>query len=171
VYNSASILFDHNRYLRNQDQLLSRLLNDLTAAAYGDSRVRPEIVRDEDLIEVGQRRHRLILWLIALRALSVGLAAELWWVNVGPLLKRPMNRLVQLFAPRAGMDDGFARLLAAMFIAAAAYVAMVIVWRIREGYVVRRFFRTAGRLGGTGQNGPHEPPSRDIMREASTAVG
>jgi hypothetical protein len=36
VYNSGSVLFDHNRYLRNQDQVLSRLLNDLVAAAYSD---------------------------------------------------------------------------------------------------------------------------------------
>ena len=46
VYNSASILFDHNRYLRNQDQLVSRLMNDLTAAAYGVSPAGPAIVQE-----------------------------------------------------------------------------------------------------------------------------
>ena len=170
VYNSASLLFDHNRYLRNQDQLLSRLLNDLVAAAYGDSTSRPVIVRDADLIEVGQRRHRLILWLITARMLSVGLAAELWWVNAGPLLKSPMNRLLQLFTPGAGMDDGLARLLAAMLITAAAYAALVVGWRIREGYVVRRFFRTAKRLGATAQQDLGEPASQARKEAPSAAV-
>jgi hypothetical protein len=56
VYNSASILFDHNRYLRNQDQMLSRLMNDLTAAAYGVSPDGPAIVHEDDLKQAGQRR-------------------------------------------------------------------------------------------------------------------
>ena len=99
VYNSASVLFDHNRYLRNQDQLLSRLINDLAAAAYGDSPAGPRVVRDDDLITVGQRRHRLVLLLIGARIMSVGLAAGLWSANLGPLLKGPMNRLVHLLAP------------------------------------------------------------------------
>ena len=73
VYNSASILFDHNRYLHNQDQLLSQLINDLAAAAYGDSPSGPRVVCDDDLIKVGRRRHRLVLWLIAARILAAGL--------------------------------------------------------------------------------------------------
>jgi hypothetical protein len=155
VYNSASVLFDHNRYLRNQDQLLSWLLNDLAAAAYGGGTVRPEVVCDNELKEESQRRHRLVLWLIAARILSSGLAAELWWVNLGPLLKGPMNRLVHLLAPDAGMDGGLARLLAAVLISAVVYGALVIVWRIREGKVVRRFFRDTPRPGGPGQQGSH----------------
>jgi hypothetical protein len=170
VYNSASILFDHNRYLRNQDQLLSRLLNDLVAAAYGDSNAGPQVVRDDDLIKVGRRRHRLVLGLIAARVASAALAAELWRVNLGPLLKSPMNRLVHLFAPHAGMDDGLARLLAAVLITAVAYIAAVIVWRIAEGYVVGRFFHTAERLGATGQQGPHQPADQAVIKETPAAV-
>ena len=157
VYNSASVLFDHNRYLRNQDQLLSQLINDLAAAAYGNSPSGPRVVCDDDLIKVGRRRHRLVLWLIAARILAAGLAVELWWANLGPLLKGPMNRLVDLFAPHTALGNGFVRFLAATLITAAVYMAAVIVWRIREGYVVRRFFRTAMRGGDTGQKGPREP--------------
>jgi hypothetical protein len=151
VYNSASIFFDHNRYLRNQDQLLSQLINDLAAAAYGDSPAGPRVVDDDDLIKVGKRRHRLALWLIAARILAIGLAVELWQVNLGSLLKRPMDRVVELLAGHMAIGNGFARLLAAMLIAAAVYIALVIVWRIRERYVMRRFFCTAERASNTGQ--------------------
>jgi hypothetical protein len=169
----GSVLFDHNGYLRNQDQLVSRLLNDLVAAAYGDSSDSPAgtgLVRDADLIRVGQRRHRLILGIVAVRILSVVLAAALWWVNPGRFLAGPMNRLVHLFAPHAGMGDGLARLIAAVLITAVAYVAAVIVWRIAEEYVVQRFFRTAERLGRARQQDPHEQMSQAVVKETSGAV-
>jgi hypothetical protein len=70
---------------------LSRMINDLAAAAYGDSPAGPKIVRENDLVKVGQRRHRLILWLIAARILAIGLGVELWWVDLGPLLKGPFH--------------------------------------------------------------------------------
>lgn len=171
VYNSASVLFDHNRYLRNQDQLLSQLINDLAAAAYGDSPSGPQVVCDDDLIKVGRRRHRLVLWLIAARILTAGLAVELWWANLGPLLKGPMNRLVHLFAPHTAMGDGFARFLAATLITAAVYMAAVIAWRIREGYVMRRFFHTATRGGDTGQQSPREPSVQAKEEQLSVSVG
>ena len=170
VYNSASVVFDHNRYLRNQDQLLSRLLNDLAAAAYGDSQARPEIVRHDDLIKAGRRRHRLVLGLIASRIASVGLVAWLWLVDLGPLLKVPMNRLVHLFAPHTGMDERLARLLAAVLSATVAYIALVVVWRIAEGYVVRRFFHTAERLGATRPQEPNRPANNTSAKETSAAV-
>jgi hypothetical protein len=166
VYNSASILFDHNQYLRNQDQLLSRLINDLAAAAYGDSPAGPKVVREDDLITVGQRRHRLILLLIGARIMSVGLAAGLWSANLGPFLKGPMNRLVDLLAPHARMGDGFARFLAATLITAVVYTAAVIAWRIRERCVIRRFFHTAERSGYTGRQGP-EPAGHTAKKEIS----
>jgi hypothetical protein len=171
VYNSASLVFDHNSYLRNQDQLLSQILNNLAAAAYGDSPVRPEVARDGDLIKVGKRRHRLVLGLIAGRIIATGLAIKLWWANVGPLFKGPMNRLVHLFAPHEGMDNGLARLLAAVLIAAVFYLAVIIAWRIAERCVVRRFFHTAERLGGTAQQDPHEPASHETMKETAAAFG
>jgi hypothetical protein len=171
VYNSASILFDHNGYLRNQDQLLSRLINDLAAAAYGHTPSGPKVVRDDDLIKVGQRRHRLVLWLVAARILTVGLAAELWQVNLGPFLKGPMNRLVALLAPHTAMGDGFARFLAATLIATVVYIAMVIMWRIREEYVVRRFFHSANRTGQVVQHDPSEPMSQEAKSALSAPLG
>jgi hypothetical protein len=171
VYNSASILFDHNRYLRNQDQFLPRLINDLAAAAYGDSPAGPKVVRDDDLITVGHRRHRLVLLLIGARIASVGLAAGLWSADLGPLLKDPMNRLVDLLAPHTRMGGGFARFLAATLITAVIYTAVVIAWRIREQYVMRRFFHTAERAEDTGQQGPHEPVGHVVNKEISASVG
>jgi hypothetical protein len=171
VYNSASILFDHNRYLRNQDQLLSRLINDLAAAAYGDSLSGPKVVRDDDLITVGRRRHRLILLLIGARVVSVGLAAGLWSANLGPLLKGPMDRLVSLFAPHTRMGDGFARFLAATLITAVIYMTAVIAWRIRERYVIRHFFHTAKRAGDVGQQSPREPAGYEVKKEVSAPLG
>jgi hypothetical protein len=170
VYNSASVVFDHNRYLRNQDQLLSRLLNDLAAAAYGDSQAQPQIVRDSDLIKVGRRRHRLVLGLITARLTSAWLVAWLWLVDLGPLLKDPMNRLVHLFAPRTGMEEGLARPLAALLTTAVAYIAVIIVWRIAERYVVRRFFHTAERLGVRRQQEPCRPASHPVQERSATVI-
>jgi hypothetical protein len=170
VYNSASVVFDHNRYLRNQDQVLSRLLNDLAAAAYGDSQAQPEIVHDNDLIKVGRRRHRLVLGLITARLTSAWLVAWLWLVDLGPILKDPMNRLVHLFAPRTGMNEGLARPLAALLTTAVAYIAVVIVWRIAERYVVRRFFHTAERLGATPQQEPRRPACNAVKETSATVM-
>jgi hypothetical protein len=171
VYNSASILFDHNRYLRNEDQVLSRMLNDLAAAAYADGPVRPEVVRDGDLREVGRRRHRLVLWLIGARLLVTALAAGLWWVNLGKPLKGPMNRLVQLLTPSAGMDDVLARLVAAVLIAAVIYIAAVIVWRIRERHVVRSFFCTAKPFADPAGQLPHQSATKPLAKQKSTTFG
>jgi hypothetical protein len=166
VYNSASILFDHNRYLRNQDQVLSRLLNDLTAAAYGDGPARPEIVCEDDLKEAGKRRRRLVIWLIAGRVLSVGVAALLWWLNPGPLLKDPMNWVMDLFVPHTRIGDLVARFVAALLVTAVFYVAVVGAWRIREEYTMQRFFRTAKRRWGA------EPPAVPaVPQETPVAVG
>jgi hypothetical protein len=171
VYNSASILFDHNRYLRNQDQLLSRILNDLAAAAYADGPVRPEIVRDCDLIEVGQRRHRLVLWLIGARLLATALAVGLWWVNLGRPLKGPMNQLVHLLTPKAGMDDVLARLIAAVLTTAVIYMVAVILWRIRERYVMRAFFHTAEPFTDPAGQLQHQPATRPVATHKSATFG
>jgi hypothetical protein len=171
VYNSASILFDHNRYLRNQDQLLSQLINDLAAAAYGDSPSDPKVVCDEDLHKVGRRRHRLVLSLIAFRILAAGLGVELWRVNLGPLLNRPMNRLVDLLSPHTAMGNGFARFLAATLITTVVYMAAVIVWHIMERYVMRRFFHTATRAGNTGQRDTQQLSAQGAEEQISVSVG
>ena len=80
------------------------------------------------------------------------------------------SALVDLFAPHTAMGNGFARFLAATLITAAVYMAAVIVWRIREGYVVRRFFHTATRGGDTEQQSPREP-SVQAKEEQLSVVG
>jgi hypothetical protein len=171
VYNSASILFDHNRYLRNQDQLMSQLINDLAAAAYGGRPLDPRVVCKDDLSEAGRRRHRLALWLVAARILTAGLAVSLWWANFGSFLKGSMNRLVDLFSPHAAMGNGLARFVASVVIAVAVYVAAVIIWRIREGYVMRRFFHTATRAEANVLQCPLETPAQVVQEQLSVPVG
>jgi hypothetical protein len=167
VYNSASILFDHNRYLRNQDQMLSRLMNDLTAAAYGVNPDGPAMVHEDDLKQAGQRRHRLVLLLIAARIIAPVMAAVLWLINPGLLLYKPVNQLAHLLAPHIRMGDSYARFLAATLLTAAVYLAAFICWRIREDYVIKRFFRTARRDWGTQPQRQHEPAKRTAGTQMS----
>jgi hypothetical protein len=171
VYNSASILFDHNRYLRNQDQLLSQLINDLAAAAYGGRPSDPRIVCNDDLIKVGHRRHRLARCLVAARILTAGLAVGLWWANLGSFLKGSMNRLLDLFSPHAAMGNGLARFVDSMVIAAVVYVVAIIIWRIRERYVMGRFFRTATHTEYNVHQCPHEPLAQVVQEQVSVPVG
>jgi hypothetical protein len=170
VYNSASILFDHNRYLRNQDQLVSQLINDLAAAAYGGSPLDPRVVCKGDLIEVGHSRHRLALWLVAARILTAGLAVGLWWANLGSFLKGSMNRLVDLFSYHAAMGNGLARFVASVVFAAVVYVVVIIVWRIRERYVIRRFFHPVTHADANVLQCPQEPPAQVVQEQVSVPV-
>jgi hypothetical protein len=168
VYNSSSILFDHNRYLRNQDQLLPKLINDLSAAAYSDSFRGADIVGCDVLDEVRTRRHWLVLSLISARIVMVGLAVGLWQLNLGPVLKDPMNRLVDLLAPHTAMGDGFARFLAAVMITVVVYLVVVAIWRIAEGRVMTRFFDTAHQAAA---NEPPRPSGPAASCETSVPVG
>jgi hypothetical protein len=168
VYNSSSILFDHNRYLRNQDQLLPKLINDLSAAAYSDSFRGADIVGCDVLDKVRTRRHRLVLSLISTRIVMVGLAVGLWQLNLGPVLKDPMNRLVDLLAPHTAMGDGFVRFLAAVIITVVVYLAVVAIWRIAEGRVMTRFFDTAHQAAANELPRPSGPAA---SCETSVPVG
>jgi hypothetical protein len=171
VYNSASVLLDHNRYLRNQDQLLSRLINDLAAAAYGDSPADPAIVHDDDLKRAGQRRHRLILLLITARILAPGMAAAgIWLTNLGPCLSKPMNQLIHSLAPHMRMSELSARLLATVLVTAAIYLIAVIGWQIRERYVIRDFFCTARRSWDQHQEPSHESSKEDTGIQVSATA-
>jgi len=147
VYNSASILTDHNGYLHNQDQFLSELVNDLVAAAHGDSLTDParrRLVLDNHLYEARKRRRWLVAWLVSGRAIVAGLGIVMWWFNPGRTLKGPMNYLLQPVPPHAQMSDGLARPVAVVLIAAAIYmVAVLLPWRIMEKRSTQRFFRTA----------------------------
>ncbi len=174
VSNSGSVLFDHNGYLRNHNQLVSMLLNDLVAAAYSDGRdspAPPRLVSAADLKNASQRRRWLVAWLLGWRFLAVGMGVALWQVNPGPILKHPMNWLVHLFAPHAGMSDGLARLVAVLLITAAAYLLVAVIpWRIMEEHEVHRFFSTAGRRAAT-RRPDIEPPAQAITKQASEVTG
>jgi hypothetical protein len=147
VYNSASILTDHNGYLRNRDQFLSWLVNDLVAAAHGDSLTDParrRLVPDDYLREARERRRWLAAWLVSGRAIVAGLGIVLWRFNPGRTLKGPMNHLLQPVPPHAQMNDGLARPVAVVLTVAAIYiVAVLLPWRIMEKRSTQRFFRTA----------------------------
>ena len=146
VYNSASVTFDHNGYLRNQNELLPSLLNDLVAAAYGkgmNATDRPEVVCHSDVIASSQRRRRLVRWLVAARIAAVGLFASLLWANPGQALQRRAGQLMHRFAAPAGVGNDTARLVVAVLLAAAFYLAAVLAWRAAVRRSVRRFYRDA----------------------------
>jgi len=164
VYNSGSLTLDHNGYLRNQDELLPSLLNDLVAAAYskgvnvGD---RPELVRHSDVAESSQRRRRLVRWLVAARVAAVGLFSGMLWVNPGQALKGPMSQLMH--AP-AGMGNDSARLLTAVLLTAAFYLTAVIAWRGAVRRSVRTFFRKAEFPATATQAEPGAPASQATLK-------
>lgn len=168
VSNSGSVLFDHNGYLRNQNQLVSMLLNDLVAAAHskdGDTQPPPPLVSATDVKTAGQRRRWLVAWLLAWRFLAVGIGVALWQVNPAPLLMHPMNWLVHLFAPHAGMSNSLARLAAVALITAAAYILVAVIpWRIMEEHEVHRFFDTAHRRADTSRRDTSSPRPRPDWR-------
>jgi hypothetical protein len=162
IHNSGSILTDHNGYIRNQDQLVSKLLNDLVAAAYVDSDADVTgsvLVDDRVLTDVKRRRHRLVRWLVAGRTFAAAMGVALWWFNPAPLFKDPMNQVVQLMAPNAGMGDGLAQLVATVVLMAMFYVvAILLPWRVLERRSVNQFFHSAN---GGWQNTPGRPGSRE----------
>lgn len=145
VYNSGSVTFDHNGYLRNQDELLPSLLNDLVAAAYGRAANpgdRPELVRQCDVKASSQRRHRLLRWLIAARITAIILFSALVWSDPGRGLKHPMTHLMHLFAAPTGISsDPSVRVLFAALVTAAFYIAAVMAWQAALRRSVRLFFR------------------------------
>ena len=81
---------DHNGYLRNRDQFLSKLLNNLVAAAYGRQKDKDEplgvrrkdenqpfLVCPEDLNLVSTRRRRQIAYLVIARVITIGFGLAL----------------------------------------------------------------------------------------------
>jgi hypothetical protein len=165
VYNSGSVNFDHNGYLRNYDELLPSLLNDLAAAAYGtgtNDADQPELVRVCDVEKSSKRRRWWIRWLIAARLAAIALMATLVWADPGRILKQPMQQLMHLFAAPAEMNNDTAiRILAAALITAAFYAAAVIVWRAGIRRSVRLFFRSPPFPPTMTHPGPDAPANQD----------
>jgi len=168
VYNSGSVTFDHNGYLRNYDELLPSLLNDLVAAAYSNGTNRPELVRACDVDASHRRRRWWIRWLIAARVAAIALMATLVWADPGRILKQPMQQLMHLFAVPAGMNnDTTIRLLAAALITAAFYAAAVIGWRAGIRHSVRLFFRDTHFPPVVTRPDPDVPANQDAMLQLS----
>jgi hypothetical protein len=156
VYNRGSLLTDHNSYLRNQDQFLSWLLNDLVVAAYGHeypATRQPRLVQDgsrtgdHDLDWVTRRRRVLVDWLVGGRVLTVGLGIALWFAAPGRLLDGPLNDLIRVSGASVGMHGLTVRSAVVSIIMIAVYVVGVVVpWRIMERRSARQFFAHATRL-------------------------
>jgi hypothetical protein len=165
VYNSGSVTFDHNGYLRNYDELLPSLLNDLVAAAYGkgtNSAGWPELVCASDVEKSRDRRRWWIRWLIGARLAAIALMATLVWADPGRILKQPMKQLMHLFAVPAEMNnDTTIRLLTAALITAAFYAAAVIGWRAGIRHSVRWFFRNTHFPPVVKPPGPDAPTNQD----------
>ena len=147
VYNSGSVAFDHNGYLRNQDELLPSLLNDLVAAAYGEpaSTARgPELVRQSDVSASSQRRRRLLRKLVVARIAAIALFAALAWLDPGRALRHSIGSFMHRFAVPAGMSsDSVVRVLIAALVTATLYFTVVLAWQAAVRRSVRIFFRGA----------------------------
>jgi hypothetical protein len=150
VYNHGSLITDHNSYLRNQDQFLPWLLNDLVAAAYGHNRSRPHprLVREKDIKKVTRRRRWLIDWLIFVRVLTLAAGVALWHATAGTSLASPLNQAMHMAGPHISVGNLAARLAGVILAMIGAYlIAGVIPWRIMENRVCQDFFENAMRYG------------------------
>jgi hypothetical protein len=149
IYNSGSLLTDHNGYLRNQDQFLSSLMNNLVAAAYGQEHgdpPSPQLVGSDDIDQAIWRRKRLIRWLISARILTVALGITLWRLTSGASLEGPANQLMRLDNPHADIGNLAARLAFIALAMIVTYVMLgIIPWKIMETMARHTFFRTATR--------------------------
>jgi hypothetical protein len=56
---------------------------------------------------------------------------------------------------------------ASVVIAAVVYVVVIIVWRIREGYVMRRFVHTVTHADANVLQCPQEPPAQAVREQVS----
>jgi len=170
IYNSGSLLTDHNSYLRNRDQFLAKLLNNLVAAAYGNQKdeTQPRLVCRHDLIPASKRRRRQIKYLVTARIITIGFGITLLLYYHIKALDGPMSRLVHSIPPHARMGDHPAHLVTVLLIAVVTYTAFLIPRRIWEARATRKFFSTAMRYGPLG--GPLEAPQPTSRESAATVA-
>lgn len=167
IYNSGSLLTDHNGYLGNRDQFVSKLLNNLVAAAYGRPRDthKPQLVCRDDLIAVGKRRRRQIAYLVIARMITIGFGFALLFYYRIRAFDAPMSRLVHTIPPHARVGDSPARLMTVLLIGVVAYTAFLIPRQIWERRAARKFFGTATRY-----RPPAEQPDYEQSPSEETAV-
>ena len=145
IYSSGSLVTDHNGYLRNRDQFLSKLLNNLVVAAYGcqKDRNQPFLVCPEDLELVNTRRRWQITYLVIARMITIGFGLALLLFYHLSAVDAQMSSLVHAVPPHAQVGDSPARLMTVLLIAVVTYTAFLIPRQIWERRAVRKFFRTA----------------------------
>jgi hypothetical protein len=169
IYNSGSVVTDHNGYLRNRDQFLSRLLNNLVAAAYGRQKGenepsamcrkdedQPLLVSPEDLELVGTRRRWQITYLVIARVITIGFGFALLFNYHLSAVDAQMSSLVHAVPPHAQVTGSPARLITVLLITVATYTAFLIPRRIWERRAVRRFFDTATHFSPPAERPGHE---------------
>jgi hypothetical protein len=167
IYNSGSLVTDHNGYLRNRDQFLSKLLNNLVAAAYGrqkdenepicrNGENQPFLVCREDLKPVNTRRRRQITYLVIARMITIGFGFALLLYYHLSAVDAQMSGLLHAIPPHAQVGDSPARLLTVLLIAIATYTAFLIPRRIWERRAARKFFRMATHFNPPAEQPEHE---------------
>jgi hypothetical protein len=161
VYNFRSLLTDHNGYLRNQDEMLSQLLNDLVAAAYGGKsspgNSEPFLVGEDDLKAASRRRRRRIAWLVRVRLLIVALGITQFFLLPMRSFEGPVKRLVRTVIPHAQMSDDLVRLVIALILMTMVYLTFLLLWRLADGRAMLRFLHTTPHCG-TPDDGQAETP-------------
>jgi len=169
IYNSGSLVTDHNGYLRNRDQFLSKLLNNLAAAAYGRQKDegeplpvcrygenQPFLVCPEDLKLVSTRRRRQITYLVIARMITIGFGLALLFFYHLSAVDAQMSSLMHAVPPHAQVGDSPARLMTVLLIAVVTYTAFLIPRQIWERRAVRKFFRTATHFSPQAGKPEHE---------------
>jgi hypothetical protein len=162
IYNHGSLLTDHNSYLRNQSQLLSAVMNDLVAAAYGgDSRT--PLVRDDALDQATWYRKRLVDGLIVARVLAAVLGAAVWQLAPAASVQDAVNRLIQASGAHLAVGRLAARLLATGAVTGVAYLLFgILLWQALERLSTWLWFRRprparqASGLAHSGRDAPGE---------------
>jgi hypothetical protein len=162
IHNSGSLVTDHNGYLRNRDQFLSKLLNNLVAAAYGRQKdqTQPFLVCPEDLKQVSTRRRWQITYLVIARMITIGFGLVLFFFYHLSAVDAQMSSLVHAVPPHAQVGDSPARLMTVLLIAVVTYTAFLIPRQIWERRAVRKFFRTATHF-----SPPAEQPEQSAHQE------
>lgn len=169
IYNSGSLATDHNGYLRNRDQFLSKLLNNLVAAAYGRQKdedeplgVRrkdenqPFLVCPEDLNLVSTRRRRQIAYLVIARMITIGFGLAQLFNHHLSTVDAQMSSLVHAVPPHAQVGGSPARLITVLLIMVVTYTAFLIPRQIWERRAVRKFFDTATHFSPPAERLGHE---------------
>lgn len=169
VLNRASVLTDHNGYLRNQDEFMSKLINDLVAVAYSQDANNPAswLVPHQLLEVVQQRRRRLLRVLIAGRWATLVVGILVWLQNYKEILGFRLGRHLPSAILEANMGDPVVRLAPAGFVMFAFYIGVVLLWRFWESRLAERFFdrEQADHESGTGGPQPREP--RHLVSQTS----